>query len=156
MPTLIASIFFECPLNTTPVILSGRRKRFTRRNLLQVYVAKLMPRHALEPCRHCRRPPSKKEKRNEKTKKNYGGLAADQARRSPFFSRKSCRPSAPTPSDTKISLLAFLRAGLCEMAELTELTAEVLQSGIYTVRLSRQEPSPVTLVAEYRLRIRRP
>ena len=36
------------------------------------------------------------------------------------------------------------------------LPAEALQAGIYTVKLSRQEPSPVTLVAEYRLRIRRP
>ena len=36
------------------------------------------------------------------------------------------------------------------------LPAGMLQSGVYTVRLSRQEPSPVTLVAEYRLRIRRP
>jgi hypothetical protein len=41
-------------------------------------------------------------------------------------------------------------------ALVVSLPAEVLQSGIYTVRLSRQEPSPVTLVAEYRLRIRRP
>ena len=41
-------------------------------------------------------------------------------------------------------------------ALVVSLPADVLQSGIYTVRLSRQEPSPVTLVAEYRLRIRRP
>jgi hypothetical protein len=41
-------------------------------------------------------------------------------------------------------------------ALVVSLPAEVLQSGIYTVRLSRQEPSPVTLMAEYRLRIRRP
>jgi anti-sigma factor RsiW len=41
-------------------------------------------------------------------------------------------------------------------ALVVSLPADVLQSGIYTVKLSRQEPSPVTLVAEYRLRIRRP
>jgi len=41
-------------------------------------------------------------------------------------------------------------------ALVVSLPAEMLQSGIYTVRLSRQEPSPVTLVAEYRLRIRKP
>ena len=41
-------------------------------------------------------------------------------------------------------------------ALVVSLPAELLQSGIYAVRLSRQEPSPVTLVAEYRLRIRRP
>ena len=34
----------------------------------------------------------------------------------PFFSCKSCRPSAQTASDTKISLLTFLRGGLCERA----------------------------------------
>lgn len=41
-------------------------------------------------------------------------------------------------------------------ALVVSLPAEMLQSGIYTVRLSRQEPSPATLVEEYRLRIRRP
>lgn len=41
-------------------------------------------------------------------------------------------------------------------ALVVSLPVERLQSGIYTARLSRQEPSPVTLVAEYRLRIRRP
>jgi hypothetical protein len=41
-------------------------------------------------------------------------------------------------------------------ALVVSLPADVLQSGMYTARLSRQEPSPVTLVAEYRLRIRRP
>jgi hypothetical protein len=41
-------------------------------------------------------------------------------------------------------------------ALVVSLPAGVLQSGLYTARLSRQEPSPVTLVAEYRLRIRRP
>lgn len=41
-------------------------------------------------------------------------------------------------------------------ALVVSLPAGTLQSGMYTVRLSRQEPSPVTLVAEYRLRIRRP
>lgn len=41
-------------------------------------------------------------------------------------------------------------------AVVVSLPAATLQSGVYTVRLSRQEPSPVTLVAEYRLRIRRP
>jgi hypothetical protein len=41
-------------------------------------------------------------------------------------------------------------------ALVVSLPAEPLQSGVYTVRLSRQEPSPATLLAEYRLRIRRP
>jgi hypothetical protein len=41
-------------------------------------------------------------------------------------------------------------------ALVVSLPAEILQSGVYTVKLSRQEPSPVTLIAEYRLRIRRP
>ena len=41
-------------------------------------------------------------------------------------------------------------------ALVVSLPAETLQTGMYTVRLSRQEPSPVTLLAEYRLRIRRP
>ena len=41
-------------------------------------------------------------------------------------------------------------------ALVVSLPAEALQSGIYMVRLSRQDPSPVTLLAEYRLRIRRP
>src|SRR5215467_5031820 len=41
-------------------------------------------------------------------------------------------------------------------AIVVSLPVELLQSGMYTIKLSRQEPSPVTLVAEYRLRIRRP
>lgn len=41
-------------------------------------------------------------------------------------------------------------------ALVVSLPAEALNSGIYIVRLSRQEPSPVTLLAEYRLRIRKP
>lgn len=41
-------------------------------------------------------------------------------------------------------------------ALVVSLPAEILQSGEYRVRLSRQEPSPITLVAEYRLRIHRP
>ena len=41
-------------------------------------------------------------------------------------------------------------------ALVVSLPAELLQSGIYTIRLSRREPSPAALVAEYRLRIRRP
>lgn len=41
-------------------------------------------------------------------------------------------------------------------ALVVSLPAEALQSGTYLVRLSRQEPSPVTLLAEYRLRIRKP
>lgn len=41
-------------------------------------------------------------------------------------------------------------------ALVVSLPAQTLQTGTYTVRLSRQEPSRVTLVAEYRLRIRKP
>lgn len=41
-------------------------------------------------------------------------------------------------------------------ALVVSLPAEALQMGIYTIRLSSQEPSPATLLAEYRLRIRRP
>jgi hypothetical protein len=36
------------------------------------------------------------------------------------------------------------------------LPAEALQPGDYRIRLSRQEPLPVTLLEEYRLRVRRP
>jgi hypothetical protein len=36
------------------------------------------------------------------------------------------------------------------------LPVEALQPGVYRIRLSRQEPLPVTLLEEYRLRIRRP
>ena len=60
-----------------------------------------------------------------------------------------------TADDRNIQTLENLKRNTYG-ALVVSLPAEMLQSGIYVVRLSRQEPSPVTLVAEYRLRIRRP
>src|SRR4029077_3481025 len=53
------------------------------------------------------------------------------APQSPFFSCKSRRPSAQTASDTKISLLTFLRGGLCERADRVQLRSDITHGAGY-------------------------